>query len=173
MGRTYGSRRSRVRIDACAARANMCPSLHIQYRRPNDLTYRAPNWNNHSLGQWVELMGVGDHECASMRALRVQTCAQPCTSSIDGQTTKPIEPQNKANPKFVQKPIGAMGTSYGAGVRAARAAGNRGGAADPASAERENEREARDYRDGIVCSNCRECEVRVWGALRAYRAYTA
>jgi hypothetical protein len=42
-------------------------------------------------------MGVGDPECALMRALRAQTCAQPCTSSIDGQTTGPIEPQIRTN----------------------------------------------------------------------------
>jgi hypothetical protein len=132
MGRIYGGRRSRVRIDA---RANMRAALHIHYRRPNDRAYRAPNWNKHSLGQWVELKGVGDPECALMsaslhiqhrrpndrayrapncnkhslgqwvelmgvgdpvcalmRALREQTCAHPCTFSIDGQTTGPIEP---------------------------------------------------------------------------------
>jgi hypothetical protein len=91
MVRTYGGRRSRVRIDT---RANMRASLHIQHRRPNDRAYRAPNWNKHSLGQWVEHMGVGDPKCALMRA---QTCAQPCTSSIDGQTTGPIEPQIRTN----------------------------------------------------------------------------
>jgi hypothetical protein len=91
MGRTYGGRRSRVRIDTRAARANMRAALHIQLGRPNDRVYRAPHWNKHSLGQWVEIMGVGDPECALMRALRAQTCAQPCTSSIDGQTTGHIE----------------------------------------------------------------------------------
>jgi hypothetical protein len=71
----------------------MRAALHIQHRRPNDWAYRAPNWKTHSLGQWVELMGVVDPECAWMRALRAQTCAQPYTSSIDGKTTRPIEPQ--------------------------------------------------------------------------------
>jgi hypothetical protein len=53
-----------------------------------------------------------------------------------------------------------MGTSYGVGVRAAR---TRGGGA-------ENEREARVYRDRTGCSNCPECEVRVWGARCAHIA---
>jgi hypothetical protein len=77
-----------------AARANMRAPLHIQHRPPNDRAYRAPIWNKHSLRQCVELMGVGDPECALIRA---QTCAQPCTSSIDGQTTGPIEPQIGTN----------------------------------------------------------------------------
>jgi hypothetical protein len=87
----------RVRIDARASRANMRAAPHIQYRRPHDRAYRAPNWNKHSLGQWVELMGVGDPECALIRALRAQICAQNHISSIDGQTTGPIEPQIGTN----------------------------------------------------------------------------
>jgi hypothetical protein len=51
-----------------ASRANMRTAPHIQHRRPNDRAYRAPNWNKHSFGQWVELMGVSDFECALMRA---------------------------------------------------------------------------------------------------------
>jgi hypothetical protein len=92
-----GGRQSRVRMDARASRANMRTAPHIQHRRPNDQAYRAPNWNKQSLGQWVELMGVSDSECALMRALRAQTCALPCTSSIDGQTTGPIETQIGTN----------------------------------------------------------------------------
>jgi hypothetical protein len=49
------------------------------------------------------------------------------------------------------------------------------GAAQPirASAERENEREAPEYMDGTGCSNCRECELRVWGARCAHIARSA
>jgi hypothetical protein len=201
MGRTNGGRRSRVRIDARAARANMRAALHIQHRRPSDRAYRAQNWNKHSLGQWVELMRVGDHECALMCA---QKCAYYYTSSIGSQTAGPtviklvqtlietmgisyggrryrvrIDSRSTThtalapnwldglNPKLVQKPIGAMGTSYGVGVRAARAARNRGAAANP------REQEARVFRDGLGRSNCRECEVRVCGARCAHIARNA
>jgi hypothetical protein len=54
----------------------------------------------------------------------------------------------------------------GVDVRSAR---NQGGAADP----RENELEAREYRDGTGRSNCREREVRVWGARCAHIALSA
>jgi hypothetical protein len=94
-----------VRIDARAARANISAALYIQQRRPNDRAYRAPNWNKHSLGRWVELMGVGDPECALMHALRAQTCAQPCTSSICGLTAGPIGSQHTL--------VGTMGSTYG------------------------------------------------------------
>jgi hypothetical protein len=90
MGRTHGCRRSRVRVDARAARANKSSPLHIQHRRPNDLAYRAPNWNKHSLGQWVELMGVGDPECALMHA---QTCARHHTYRIGARRAGPNKPQ--------------------------------------------------------------------------------
>jgi hypothetical protein len=158
-----------MRMDARVARANMRAALHIQHRRPNDRAYRAPNWNKHSLGQWEELMGVGDPECALMRA---QTCAQPCTSSICGQTAGPIGAQRtligtmgssyggrrspvrstthtalapegleRLNPKLVQKTIGAMGTSHwGRRARSARSAQSE--RRSRPCAERENEREA-------------------------------
>jgi hypothetical protein len=118
MCRTYGGRRSRVRIDARTARANMRAALHIQHRRPNDRAYRAPNWNKHSLGQWVELMGVGDPECALM-------CARKRARSTTHTALAP-EGLDRLNPKFVQKPIGAMGTSFGG-----RRARTRSGAANP------------------------------------------
>jgi hypothetical protein len=113
-----------------------------------------------------------------------QTCAQHHISSIGCQTAGPVETQigtnthwdngqklrrsaiasarkyarsttypalapkrlDRLNPKLIQKPIGPMDTSYGVGVR------NPGGAAVP----RENEREAREYRDGTGRRNRRE-----------------
>jgi hypothetical protein len=55
---------------------------------------------------------------------------------------------DRLNPNLVQKPIGAMGTSYGVGVCAARAIW----AAQPtrASAERENERESTGMEQGAA-----------------------
>jgi hypothetical protein len=60
---------------------------------------------------------------------------------------------DRLNPKLVQKLIGEMGTIYG-GLRA-RSARNRGGAAVP----RDNERDAREYRDGTGRRNRRVREV--------------
>jgi hypothetical protein len=85
-----GGRRSRVRIDACAA-------SHIQHRRPNCWTGRDPNWYKHSLEQWAEVMVIGDRECALMCALRAQTCVQHYTSSIGGQTAGSIGAQIGTN----------------------------------------------------------------------------
>jgi hypothetical protein len=62
-------RRSRVRIDARAARTNMRTAPHIQHMWQNGRTGRAPNWYTHSLGQRAEVMGVGDRECPLMCAL--------------------------------------------------------------------------------------------------------
>jgi hypothetical protein len=42
-------------------------------------------------------MGVADRECALMRALRAQTCAQHHISSIGGQTAGPVELQIGTN----------------------------------------------------------------------------
>jgi hypothetical protein len=186
----------------------MSTAQPIQHTRTHDRDYRAPNWKKHSLGQWVELMEVGDHECALMCA---QTCAYYYTSSIGGQTAGPTGAQigtnthwnnghklwgsavasarnttytaltpnglDRLNPKLVQNPIGAMGTSYGVDVRAALSARSAqlGRLSRPvrsrsASTERENEREAREYRDGTGRSNCREREVRVWGGRGAHIA---
>jgi hypothetical protein len=55
-----------------------------------------------------------------------------------------------------------MDTSYGG----RRARSSRGGAEDP----RDNEREAREYRDGTWRRNCREREVRVWRISREARS---
>jgi hypothetical protein len=76
-----------------------CPvmSCPVQYRRPKGWADRPENWHEHSLELSDEDRGVGDPECALMCALRAQTCAQPSTSSIDGQTTWPIEPQIGTN----------------------------------------------------------------------------
>jgi hypothetical protein len=91
MGITYVDRRSRVRIDVRAA--NVHAALHIQHRRPNGCADRGPNRYKHSLGQWAEVMGVGDRECSLMRALRAHTCAQYHLSSIGAQRAGPIEPK--------------------------------------------------------------------------------
>jgi hypothetical protein len=90
MGRSYGGRRSRVCIDARAERANVRTEPHIQNRRSNGKADRGPHWYKHFLGQWAEDMGVGDRECALMRA---QTCAQHHLSSIGARRSGPIEPQ--------------------------------------------------------------------------------
>jgi hypothetical protein len=58
--------------------------------------------------------------------------------------------------KLVQKLIGKMGTSYGVCARTAR---NRAVKPPRASAERENEREARKYNNGTWRRNRREPEV--------------
>jgi hypothetical protein len=102
-----GGRRSRVRIYARTAHANVRATPHIQHRRPNSWTDIASNWYTHSLGQWAKVMGVGDRECALMCALRAQTCAHHYTSSIGGQTGERI------GAKLVQTLIGTMGRSYG------------------------------------------------------------
>jgi hypothetical protein len=96
LGQRYGSRRSRVRIDVCAVRANVRAALHIQHRRPNGWADRGPHWYKHLLGLWAEVMGVGDRECALMRALRAQTCAHHHLSSIGA------EGLDRLNPKLVQ-----------------------------------------------------------------------
>jgi hypothetical protein len=147
MGRSYGGGRSRERIDARAALSNVRTTPHIHHRRPNGWVDRGPNWYKHSFGQWEEVMGVGDREFALIRALRAQTCAQHHLSSIGARRSGPIESQ------IGTKTHWGMDTSYGVCVQPSRA-----------SAERENEREALEYRDGTGRRNCREREVRVWGA---------
>jgi hypothetical protein len=84
---------SAIRIDARTARANVCAAPHIQHRRPSGWTDRAPHWYKHSLGQWTQVMVVGDREGALMCAQRAQTCAHHYTSSIGGQTDGPIGAQ--------------------------------------------------------------------------------
>jgi hypothetical protein len=101
IGRNYGGRRSRERIDARAARANVRTAPHIHHRRPNGWVDRGPNWYKHSFGQWEEVMGV------CVRAARAIGVVQPSR----------------------------------------------------ASAEHENEREGREYRDGTGRRNRREREV--------------
>jgi hypothetical protein len=67
----------------CVVRANVRAALHIQHRRPNGWADRGPHWYKHLLGQWAEVMGVGDRECALMHHL----------SSIGARRSGPIEPQ--------------------------------------------------------------------------------
>jgi hypothetical protein len=86
IGTVYPSRRSRVRIHARAARANVRTTLHIQRWRTNGLTDRELNWYKHSLGQSAQFTRVGDRECAFMRALRAQTCAHHYISSVGAHT---------------------------------------------------------------------------------------
>jgi hypothetical protein len=93
MGISYGGRRSRVRIDVRAARANVRIAVHIQHRPPNGWADRAPHWYKHSLEQWAEAMGIGDRGCSLMHALRTQTCAQHHTYSIGARRAGPIGPQ--------------------------------------------------------------------------------
>jgi hypothetical protein len=152
--------------------ANVRAAPHIQHRRPNSWTGRTSNCYKHSLGQWTQVMVVGDRECALMCAqklwaevmgvgdrgcalMRAQTCAQYHTYSIGAQRAGPIEPQilgfctNVMGSACAQRPQRAIGA-----VQPTRAR---------TSAEHENEREAREYRDGTGRSNCREREVRVFG----------
>jgi hypothetical protein len=72
-----------------------CPVLScpVRYRRPNGTADLAENWHTHSLELCDEDRGVGDRECALMRAQCAQMRAQHHISSIDGQTTGPIEPK--------------------------------------------------------------------------------
>jgi hypothetical protein len=131
MGRSYGGRRSRVCIDA-----NARTELHIQHRWPNGWADRGPHWYKHLLGQWAVVMGVGDRKHA-----HITTYPALAPESLD-----------RLNPKLVQKFIGEWAQVMGVCVRVARAA-----CAPPAigvvqpshaSAERKNERKAREYRDG-------------------------
>jgi hypothetical protein len=92
MGRSFVDRRSRVRIDA---RANVCAPPH-SHRRPNGEFDRGPNWYKQSLGQWADVIGVGDSQCA-----------QRYISSICGQTAAPIGVQIGANTHW------DIGRSYG------------------------------------------------------------
>jgi hypothetical protein len=62
----------------------------VQYRRPNGWTDRAQNLLKHSLGLCDDHRGVGELECARVRAVRAQTCVQHHISSIGGQTAWPI-----------------------------------------------------------------------------------
>jgi hypothetical protein len=94
-----GGRRTRVRIDVRAARANVCAAPYIQHMRPNGWADRVPIWYKDSLGQWTEDMTVADRECALMRA---QTCAQYRISSIGGQTAGPVEPQIGTKTQWAQ-----------------------------------------------------------------------
>jgi hypothetical protein len=153
MGRSYIGRRSRVRIDERAARANVHAALHIQHRRPNGWADRGPNRYKHSLEKWAEVIGVGARECSLMRALRTQTCAQHHLSSIGARKAAPIEPQ-----------IGTQ-THWGNGhnLRGSAGAPRAFWAAQPypASAERKNERVALEYRYGTGRHHRREREVRV------------
>jgi hypothetical protein len=91
MGRSYGGRRSRVCIDAHAERSNVRTEPHIQHRRPTGWADRGPHWYKHLLGQWAEVMGVGDRQWSLMCA---QTCAQHHLSSIGARRSGPIEPPN-------------------------------------------------------------------------------
>jgi hypothetical protein len=50
---------------------------HIHHMRPNGWVDRGPNWYKHSFGQWEEVMGVGDRECALMRAERANMRTKP------------------------------------------------------------------------------------------------
>jgi hypothetical protein len=78
--------RARVRIHARSARANVRATLHIQRWRPSGCTDRDPNCYKHSLGKSAQFTRVGDRDCAFLRALRAQTCAQHYISSIGAQT---------------------------------------------------------------------------------------
>jgi hypothetical protein len=83
----YGHSRSRVRIHARAARANVLATLHIQrWRKTAGLIETQIGTNTH----WGNRhnLRVGDHECAFMRA---QTCAQHYISSVGAQTAGLIE----------------------------------------------------------------------------------
>jgi hypothetical protein len=80
------------------------------YRRPDGWADRAENWHTHSLELCDEDMGVGDHECAFMRAQCAQMRAHHHISSIDVQTTGPIEPQIGTNTHWDN---GTMGRTYG------------------------------------------------------------
>jgi hypothetical protein len=99
-----------VCIDAPAERANVRAAQHIQHRRSNGWADRGPNWYKHLLGQWAEVMGVGDRECALMRdrecalmrAQNAQTCAQHHISIIGGQTAGSIAAQIGTNTNFGQ-----------------------------------------------------------------------
>jgi hypothetical protein len=88
-GQKVWGRRSRVRIDARSALANVRAAPHIQLKRPNGWTDRAPHWYKHTLGQWAGVMGVGDRVCTLRR---VQTCVQHHIFSIGSQTTGSIGP---------------------------------------------------------------------------------
>jgi hypothetical protein len=51
-------------------------SFVVRYRRPNSWVDRDENWHTHSLELCDEDKGVGDRECALMRAM--------CTSNVHG-----------------------------------------------------------------------------------------
>jgi hypothetical protein len=101
MGKSYESRRSLERIDA---RTNVRVAPHVHHRRPNGCADRGPHWYKHLLGQWAEVVGVGDRDWALMRA---QTCAHHHLSRISAKRLDP------SSPKLVHTLIGTMGTSYG------------------------------------------------------------
>jgi hypothetical protein len=69
----------------------------VQYWRPNGWADRDQHWHKHALGLCDEDSGVDDRECALMRAQCAKMRAQHYISSIDGQTTGPIEPQIGTN----------------------------------------------------------------------------
>jgi hypothetical protein len=152
----------RVRFDVRA-------TLHIQHRRPNGSGDRGTKWNKHPLGQWAEVMGVGDRKCALMRA---QTCTQHHTSSIGGQRAGPIEPQIDTKTHWgtrhklwgsvcSKRAHSAHNAQSGRHSRPKRARSAR------TSVKRENEHEAREYRHGTAP---RSRSASVWRALRIARS---
>jgi hypothetical protein len=81
----------------------MRAALHIHDRRPNDRAYRAPNWNKHSLGQWVELMGVGHPECARDGTGRA-TAKFECGARAAKQNSYLFSDKRNLSRIFVQPP---------------------------------------------------------------------
>jgi hypothetical protein len=75
---------------------------HIQHRRPNDWVERAQNVHKHSLG-------LCDEDYASAHSSA--RCARKVVRSTTYAALAP-EGLYRFNPKLVQKPIGAMATSY-------------------------------------------------------------
>jgi hypothetical protein len=152
MGRSYGGRRSQVRIDVRAMRGIVRVVLHIQHRRPNGWADRGPNWYKHSL--------MRDERSTTNKAL-------------------PPDGLDRSNPKLVQKVIRAMDTRYRVSVLAAcveRARSARRACKQHASsaqraigAEQPSCACSREYSDRTGRHNCCEREVRVCGA-HAYRA---
>jgi hypothetical protein len=116
-----GGGRSRVRSFACV---NVRAAPHIEDMRPNGWTGRIPNWYKHLLGQWTQVMVVGDREYALMRVLRAQTCAQHHLSSIGARRAGPIEPQIGTKTHW-----GNEHKFGGLRARSPRTPHNRGGAA--------------------------------------------
>jgi hypothetical protein len=149
MDRCDVSQWSRVCIDTRAARANVRAAPHIQHRRPKGWADRGLKWYKHSLGQWADVMGVGDRECSLMARCarkRAHSTIYPAYVAKRLDLSRPI---------LVQTLIRTMGKSYEgrrarSASRAQRQAGRCSRPARTRSARKGAKRESTGMEQGVA-----------------------